>query len=55
MKVYIVTEGKPNTGHEFSIRFATLRKDLALEIQKAFGYIGLEVLELDLFGTCEKF
>lgn len=51
MKVYIVTEGKPNTGYECSIRFATLRKDIALDIQKSFEYLGLEITELDLLGT----
>lgn len=47
IKVYIVTENY----QENIIRFATLRKDIAEDIDKAFPHLGLKIHEIDLIGT----
>jgi hypothetical protein len=48
MKVYIVTEGKPNTGREFSIRGVCANEELAEQIQKAFPYYNLVITEYEV-------
>jgi len=51
MKVFILSEGKPNTGHEWSIRGACLKLETAEQISKVFSGTaigGLEITEIEV-------
>lgn len=48
MKVYILTEGQPNTGHEFSIKCVCGTAALAEHIQKAFPHYNLVITEYEV-------
>jgi len=48
MKVYIITEGQPNSGHEFSIKCVCASGTLAEHIKKAFPYYSLVITEFEV-------
>lgn len=48
MKVYMVSEGKPNSGNECSINAICATLKLAENIQKAFEYLGLTITEFEV-------
>jgi len=48
MKVYIVSEGELNTGHEASIRMVCANAILAEDIKKSFPYYNLVITEFEV-------
>ena len=48
MKVYILSEGKINTGYESSIKCVCANLKLAEHIQKSFEHYNLEITEFDV-------
>lgn len=48
MKVYIITEGKPNTGYDFTIAMVCISQNLAENIAKSFPHQNLVVTEYEV-------
>lgn len=51
MKIYIITEGMANMGHEFSIRCACLQKEIAEKFVEAFPHSGLYITPLEVIDA----
>lgn len=48
MKVWIVTEGEPNIGHEFRIACVCNTEEIALAMINAFPHYGVYVTEYEV-------